>query len=108
MFQAGLFSTTDHDDVSDLIKKPKRLQSLLEILERKHLHAHFLNVLETLQYTAVLETLQTDKQLELKPCKSTHLPFLLLNKTTIKTTLCLKVINATTLYAHMFYNYITL
>lgn len=69
MFKAGHFSTSDHDNVTDLPNRHKRLKSVLAILGRKHLHAHFLDLLESLEYTSVLETLRTERQFIPEPCK---------------------------------------
>lgn len=71
MFQAGHFSTSDHDNVTDLPTRHKRLKSVLKILERKHLHAAFLELLESLQHTLVIETLQNERQFSPEPCKFT-------------------------------------
>lgn len=69
MFQAGLFSISDHDDVTYLPNKHKRLKRVLEILEKKHSHAPFTELLESLQHTPVLETLQRERQLISETCK---------------------------------------
>lgn len=73
MFQAGHFSTSDHDYVTDLPNRDKRWKSILKILERKHLHAPFLDLLWSLHHTSVLATLQTERQFVPKQCKLTHL-----------------------------------
>lgn len=69
MFQAGLFSTEDHDYVTENPKRRKRLLNLFEILEDKRMHARFLVLLEKMQHTQVLETLKTNRQLREEPCK---------------------------------------
>lgn len=66
MFQAGHFSTSDHDDVTELPTKCKRLKSFLEILNRKNLYASCMDVLKSCQYTSMMET---NRQYELEPCK---------------------------------------
>lgn len=70
MLTTGHFSPNDHDSVTDLKNRNKRLHSLLNILERKQLYAPFLVLLETLGHTVVLETLKTKSQFNHKPCKS--------------------------------------
>lgn len=69
MFQAGHFSTSDHDYLADLPNRHKRLKSVLKILKIKHLHAPFLDVLESLHYASVIAILQTERQFIPKPCK---------------------------------------
>lgn len=70
MLTTGHFSPNDHDSVTDLKNRNKRLHSLLNILERKQLYAPFLVLLETLGHTVVLETLKTESHFNHKPCKS--------------------------------------
>lgn len=60
MFQAGQISPHDHDDITNNRKKYKRLKILLDVLEIKQLYASFACLLESLQYTSLLETLNTD------------------------------------------------
>lgn len=69
MLTTGHFSPNDHDSVTDLKNRNKRLHSLLNILERKQLYAPFLVLLETLGHTVVLETLKTESHFNHKPCK---------------------------------------
>lgn len=69
MFQAGYFSPSDHDNVTDLPNRHKRLKSALAILDRKHLHAPFLDLLESLKYISVLKTLLTERQFISETCK---------------------------------------
>lgn len=69
MLTKGHFSPNDHDSVTDLKNRNKRLHSLLNILERKQLYAPFLVVLESLGHTAVLETLETKRYFNHEPCK---------------------------------------
>lgn len=69
MFQAGLFSISDHDDVTDLPNRHKRLKRVLEIIETKHSHAPFTELLESLHHTSALETLQTERQFISESCK---------------------------------------
>lgn len=75
MFQAGHFSTSDHDYLADLPNRHKRLKSVLKFLERKHLHAPFLDVLKSLHHASVIATLQTERQFIPKPCKL-YIPYL--------------------------------
>lgn len=60
MFQAGQISFHDHDHITDARKKYKRVMNLLDVLNRKQLHASFAVLLESLEYTSLLETLGTD------------------------------------------------
>lgn len=60
MFQAGHISAHDHDDITNNRKKYKRLKILLDVLNRKQLYASFAYLLESLQYTPLLEALNTD------------------------------------------------
>lgn len=83
MFQAGHFSTNDHDDVTDLPNRYKRLKRFLEILERKHLYAAFLEILESSQHTLVLETLRTEQPFRQEPCKFIQFSSFKLNATKI-------------------------
>lgn len=69
MFQAGHISVSEHDDVTDYSQKRKRLGGLLDILKRKCLHAPFLSLLQSEQYTSLLDTLKDIKKLSYKPCK---------------------------------------
>lgn len=69
MFQAGHISVSEHDDVTDYSQKHKRLRGLLDILKRKCLHAPFLSLLQSEQYTHLLETLKNERKLSYKPCK---------------------------------------
>lgn len=69
MLTTGHFSPNDHDSVTDLKNRTMRLQSLLNILERKQLYAPFLVVLESLGHTVVLETLKTERHFNHEPCK---------------------------------------
>lgn len=69
MFQAGHISVSEHDDVTDYSQKHKRLRGLLDILKRKCLHAPFLSLLQSKQYTHLLETLKNERKLSYKPCK---------------------------------------
>ncbi|XP_065942164.1 uncharacterized protein [Magallana gigas] len=73
MFQAGHFSTSDHDYLADLPNRHKRLKSVLKFLERKHLHAPFLDVLKSLHHASVIATLQTERQFIPKPSTGTAL-----------------------------------
>lgn len=69
MFQAGHISVSEHDDVTDYSQKRKRLRGLLDILKRKYLHAPFLSLLQSEQYTSLMDTLKNKKRLSYKPCK---------------------------------------
>lgn len=69
MFQACQISVNDHDHITDNPKKEKRIRNLLEVLEQKQLYASFLCIVKSLQYTSLLETLNTDRQSENYPCK---------------------------------------
>lgn len=69
MFQAGVISISEHDDITDVNQKYKRLRELLETLERKNLYEPFWYTLQSLKYTAVLDTLQTERTLKNKLCK---------------------------------------
>lgn len=62
MFQAGQISVNDHDDITDDLKKYNRMENLLDVLKRKQLNAPFLCLLESLNYTSLLESLSTDRQ----------------------------------------------
>lgn len=62
MFQAGQISVNDHDDITDDLKKYNRMRNLLDVLKRKQLNAPFLCLLESLNYTSLLESLSTDRQ----------------------------------------------
>lgn len=70
MFQVDCISVSDHDIVTDSPKKYKRLRSLLEILKMRTLHGPFLFTLECLHCNIVVNTLKTDKQCIILPCKS--------------------------------------
>ena len=70
MFQACHISVSDHDAMTDDSKKFKRLKELLDILRRRNLYIPFLYVLHSLRYFTVLDTLQRDRKLKVKPCKS--------------------------------------
>lgn len=69
MFQAGQISVNDHDYLTNDPKKYRRMMNLLDVLKQKQLYAHFLCILEFLQYTSVLATLITDIQLTNVACK---------------------------------------
>lgn len=69
MFKAGHFSPSDHDSVTDLKNRNGRLKTLLKVLERKKLYAPFLDVLESLGHTVVLETLNTEGHFQYEVCK---------------------------------------
>lgn len=60
MLQAGQISVHDHDDITNNRKKYKRLRILLYVLNKKQLYTSFACLLESLQYTSLLETLTTD------------------------------------------------
>lgn len=62
MFQAGQISVNDHDDITDDLKRYNRMRNLLDVLKRKQLNAPFLCLLESLNYTSLLESLSTDRQ----------------------------------------------
>lgn len=62
MFQAGQISVNDHDDIVDDLKKYNRLMNLLDVLKRKQLYATFLYLLDSLNYTSLLESLSIDRQ----------------------------------------------
>lgn len=62
MFQAGQISLNDHDDITDDLKRYNRMRNLLDVLKRKQLNAPFLCLLESLNYTSLLESLSTDRQ----------------------------------------------
>lgn len=70
LFQEDRISVSDHDIVTDLLKKYKRLRSLLEILKTKALHETFLSILERLHCDLVVKTLKEEKQLKISTCKS--------------------------------------
>lgn len=78
MFQVECISVSDHDIVTDSPKKYKRLRSLLEILKMKILHGPFLFILECLHCDIVVNTLKTDKQCIIPPCKSVIITLALL------------------------------
>ncbi|XP_078324280.1 uncharacterized protein LOC111123198 isoform X2 [Crassostrea virginica] len=67
MFQACHISVSDHDAMTDDSKKFKRLKELLDILRRRNLYIPFLYVLHSLRYFTVLDTLQRDRKLKVKP-----------------------------------------
>lgn len=69
MLTTGHFSPNDHDSVTDLKNRNNRLKSLLNILERKQLYAPFLDVLESLGHTLVLDTLETESHFNHKQSK---------------------------------------
>lgn len=69
MFQAGQITAHDHDDITNNRKKYKRLKILLDVLNRKELYASFVSLLESLQYTSLLEALNTDTPYINIPCK---------------------------------------
>lgn len=69
MFQAGQISVNDHDDIADDLKKYNRLSNLLDVLKRKQLYAPFLCLLESLNYTSLLESMITDRQLVQYSCR---------------------------------------
>lgn len=62
MFQAGQISVNDHDDITDDLKRYNRMRNLLDVLKRKQLNAPFLCLLDSLNYTSLLESLSTDRQ----------------------------------------------
>lgn len=62
MFQAGQISCNDHDGIADDRRKYKRMRNLLDVLKRKDLYSPFLCLLESLNYTSLLETLRSDRQ----------------------------------------------
>lgn len=70
MFQADLISVSDHDIVTDSPKKTKRLRSLLVILKMNTLYGPFLLTLERWRCDIVVDTLKTDSQCIIPPCKS--------------------------------------
>lgn len=62
MFQEGHLTLSEHDDITDRRQKYKRLKELLDILKKKnYLYEDFWCTLQSLKYTTVLDTLQTDK-----------------------------------------------
>ncbi|XP_052678854.1 uncharacterized protein LOC128159711 isoform X2 [Crassostrea angulata] len=67
MFQTGLFSISDHDDVADHNQKHKRLRNLVHILKTKCLLEQFFSLLESKKYTLLLDTLQNEKEFNNKP-----------------------------------------
>lgn len=69
MFQTGLISISEHDDVTDYKQKHKRLRGLVDILKRKCLHAPFLSLLQSMKYSLLLDTLQNERELNYKLCK---------------------------------------
>lgn len=79
MFQAGHFTVFDHDNVTDLPNRYKRLKFFLKILKTKHLYADFLEILESMNHTSVLETLRTEQPLWHEPCKFTQFSIFKLN-----------------------------
>lgn len=62
MFQAGQISCNDHDGIADDRRKYKRMRNLLDVLKRKNLYSPFLCLLESLNYTSLLETLRSGRQ----------------------------------------------
>lgn len=77
MFETGLFSISEHDDVVDHSQKHKRLRNLVDILKRKCLLAPFLSLLQSKKYTLLLDTLQNERKFNNKPCKFFFLIILL-------------------------------
>lgn len=70
MFQEGHLTLGDHDDITDLKQKYKRLRELLNILKKKNdLYEPFWCTLQSLKYTTVLDTLRTDKVFKNELCK---------------------------------------
>lgn len=59
MLQAGYMHPHYHDEITKNRQKYKRLEILLEVLECKKLYTSFVRILEYLQYTSLLETLNT-------------------------------------------------
>lgn len=70
MFQSGYISCNDHDSITDSQQKYVRFMSLLDILKEKQLYSQFARTLQTsMKHKSVLETLQHDRQPELRTCK---------------------------------------
>lgn len=70
MFQEGYLTLSEHDDITDLGQKYKRLRELLDIFKKKnYLYEHFWCTLQSLKYTSVLDTLQTDRIFKNELCK---------------------------------------
>lgn len=71
MFQTGLISISEHDDVTDYKQKHKRLRGLVDTLKRKCLHAPFLSLLQlqSMKFSSLLDTLQNERESNHKQCK---------------------------------------
>lgn len=57
MLQEGQIHAHHHDDITNNRKKYKRLEILLKVLKKKELYTCFACILESLEYTSLLETL---------------------------------------------------
>lgn len=69
MFQRGHISVAEHTAVSDIRKRYKRLEELLGILQQKNLYSAFVNVLQSLGYSNLLQTLDRNEPLNVEQCK---------------------------------------
>lgn len=76
MFQAGHISICEHDYVTDLKQKYKRLKSLLDVLKSKNLYVSFECTLRSLKYISVLDVLHKDRRLKMNHCEYFLLLFL--------------------------------
>ena len=70
MFQAGYISDDEHDSVTSSHRRYERLEGLLAILSgRAELYPHFVNVVQALGYSSVLETLKNGVPFKFETCK---------------------------------------
>lgn len=69
MFQRGHISVAEHTAVSDIRKRYKRLEELLSILQQKKLYGAFVNVLQSLGYSNLLQSLDRNEPLNVEQCK---------------------------------------
>lgn len=59
MFQKGQMHPNYHEEITQNRQKYKRLEILLKFVEKNKLYTSFACILESLQYTSLLETLNT-------------------------------------------------
>ena len=79
MFQAGHISHDEHDSLTGSNRRYERLEGLLGILSGKaELYPHFVNVVQSLGYFSVLDTLKNGVQFKFETCKSFYLLFVCL------------------------------
>lgn len=70
MFQEGLLSGVEHDDVAEESTRIKRLEMLLNILKEKKNGCSFLKyALKSLGYERLLRSLEEDSPLTVETCK---------------------------------------